>query len=81
MWNGRSDNVVAVGCFVAILDGLWLSLPPFMPLLRPPHRVLVLSEERYNFLVVTHHIIVFGEVRDKGGGGLLFWVGMSLRVK
>ena len=35
-----------LGCCAAMDEGFWHILPPFWPLVRPPHRVLVLSGDR-----------------------------------
>ena len=53
--------------------GLWQSLPPFRPSVRPPHRELVSSGERYSFFVVYIFLIVLIEVRVSGG--VLFILG------
>ena len=50
MCNGSRDPVTTMGCFVAMQLGLWQILPPFRPSVRPPHRDLVYSGERYSFL-------------------------------
>ena len=51
MCNGSRDPVTTMGCFVAMQLGLWQILPPFRPSVRPPHRELVYSGERYSFFI------------------------------
>ena len=46
MCNGRREHVTDLGCFPDNNEGLCYRLPPFMPSVRPPHRVLVLLGER-----------------------------------
>ena len=56
-------------------DGLCHSLPPLRPSVRPPHRVLVSSGDRWIFLMLALPIIVLREVAVSGE--LLFSFGLG----
>ena len=45
-WNVRRDPDIYLGCFAAMIEGLWNNFPPLRPSMRPTNRVLVSSGER-----------------------------------
>ena len=66
VWKERSDPVMELGCFSTIHDRLWQSLPPFMPLVSPPHKVLVSYGDRYRFIVEALSFLFLGEASVEG---------------
>ena len=50
---------------------------PFNPSVRPPHRALVSSGERWSFIVVALPLLVMGEVRVNGELIFSFVLGME----
>ena len=53
-------------CVFSIQSGLWKSLPPFRPLVMPPHRELVSSGDIYIFFVVSLSLLFMREVGVSG---------------
>ena len=52
---------MVLGCFPAEQEVLYHILPPFWPSVRPLHKVLVSSGERYGFLILGITLLVLRE--------------------